>query len=166
VTTTGRPCEFWPENGPRRAGRETLERFHVLCGVIDSLSIDEKVPFRGCDVLAVQHVHSSLVPLIDALILGGAAAERITVVSKAYSSRPPVVTALRQRGVNVVDKQRMDDPTQSYEVELAANVAVALLEMQARGTGPIAIFDEGAIASRIVASEQRKRLPKADHQLP
>src|SRR5436190_24073591 len=98
------------------------ERYLVIDEVMRHLDVAGQAPFRGRSVLAVQHVHSSLLPLVDALCAGGADRARITVVGKSYSTRMPAVAALRASGVTVVDPHRMTDPRRSYEEELSERV--------------------------------------------
>jgi S-adenosylhomocysteine hydrolase len=134
--------------------RTTLADFPVLAETLRKLHLVESAPFRGVDVLAVQHVHLSLVPLADALVAGGADPERMTIVSKSYSSRPAAVHALRERGIRVVDEPRMQDPRHSYERELARTVA-GVVEDLVDGPGttdPLLLIDEGSVATRAAAT--------------
>lgn len=124
--------------------------FPVIDEVLTAAGIVESRLFADHDVVAVQHVHSSLVPLIDAVCAGGADPGRVTVVAKSYSSRPVAVAALRSRGVRVVDEARMRDPGRSYEVELAEEVARVLDRL--RPGGRLLVIDEGAVAARALVS--------------
>lgn len=110
-------------------------------------------PFGDCHVLAVQHVHTSMVPLVEALRLGGAEVGRITVVGKSYSTRPRAVAALREGGVTVVDPGRMEDPGRSYEVELEQQVTTVLADLRtrtARSGTTLLVLDEGAVAGKVL----------------
>lgn len=128
-------------------GLATLSGFQVLAEVVQKLDIEFHQPFRGHHILAVQHVHSSMAPLVDALLLGGADPDELTVVSKAYSSKPRALAAVRQRGVRVVEADEMADPCHSYEIELREAVA-GLLDRAAESGRPLLVLDEGAVASR------------------
>ena len=128
---------------------EALDGFPVLAEVARRFDLAGRRPFLGWQVLLVQHAHSSLQPLVDALLLGGASPADVTVVAKAYSARRPVVEALRRRGVRVVDSARMRDPLRTYEVEVLEDVAGAVDGLEAGGGGrTLLVLDEGAIAAR------------------
>ncbi|WP_045743805.1 MULTISPECIES: NAD-binding protein [Actinoplanes] len=101
-------------------------------------------------MLAVQHVHSSMLALLAGLRCGGADPASVTVVGKSYSTRLPAVEALRAAGARVVDPLRMADPLHSYEDELAAQVTSTIAELRPRlgaGTG-LLVIDEGAVATK------------------
>src|SRR5437764_5594988 len=129
------------------------ERYVVIDEVMRHLDVAGQAPFRGRSVLAVQHVHSSLVPLVDALCAGGADHTRVTVVGKSYSTRLPAVDTLRDRGVTVVDPHRMSDPLRSYEDELDARVERTLEALRGApgGDAPLLVVDEGAVATKVLA---------------
>ena len=100
--------------------------YPAIVSVIDQLDIGPRVPFRGYEVLAVQHVHSSMAMLVDALRLGGAEPEHMTVAGKSYSTQPEAVTALRERGVRVIDAGGMRDHGRCYELEHSDEIAATL----------------------------------------
>lgn len=123
--------------------------FKTLNDVLSKLQLETRRPFRDFDVLAVQHVQSSMTPLIDALRLGGAEAERITLVAKAYSATAGTVSALRSDGVNLIHVDHMTDPLRSYEDELRLLVADTVRRTRSRR---LLVIDEGAVAIRALAA--------------
>lgn len=129
--------------------------FPALAEVLHHLEVENRAPFRGCRVVFVQHVHTSLVPLVDAVLRGGADLEQVTVVAKAYSARPLAVEALRERGVRVGCHDRMRDPTRSYEIELEQDVEGILDGLDAGESAPLLVLDEGAVAARVLARRPR-----------
>ena len=54
------------EDGHDESARRP-ERYRVIDEVMRHRDVVGQAPFRGRSVLAVQHVHSSLLPLVDAL---------------------------------------------------------------------------------------------------
>jgi S-adenosylhomocysteine hydrolase len=131
----------------------SFKDYPAIVSVVDQLDIGGRAPFRGYEVLAVQHIHSSMAMLVDALCLGGAEPEHMTVAGKSYSTQPEAVTALRERGVHVVDAGRMRDPGRCYELEHSDEIAAALDGLQERtgGARPLLVLDDGAVTARHVA---------------
>ena len=138
-----------------------LSGYSVAAEVASRLDIAGGLPFRSWHVLAVQHVHSSIAPLVDALCLGGATAASITVLGKSYSTRAEAVAELTARGVRFIDPGRMRDPLRSFEEELGARAAAALDELDSVATR-LLVLDEGAVAAKALATRvslaQRCRL--------
>ncbi len=129
---------------------DALEEYPVIAEAIRSLHVAERMPFSGWHVLAIQHVHSSLVVLLDAICFGGADVSQITVVGKSYSTRRQAMNLLRGRGARVIDPLRMRDPCQSFEVELGERVASVIEEfasVRESDSKGLLILDEGAVAS-------------------
>jgi S-adenosylhomocysteine hydrolase len=127
-----------------------VKDFPVIDAVVRDLDLTGREPFRGALVLAVQHVHTSMLALVAGLRCGGADTEAVTVVGKSYSTRVPAVEALRAAGVRVVDPLRMADPLRSYEDELAAQVAATVAGLSARlgRDTRVLVIDEGAVATK------------------
>jgi S-adenosylhomocysteine hydrolase len=130
----------------------TVDAYSVIERVVTHLDLAGRAPFRDFVVLAVQHVHSSMVPLVAGLFAGGADPSRMTVVGKSYSTRPPAVAALRELGIAVVDPGRMRNPLRSYEEELDAEVEQVLvaLSRSLRDGRPLLVLDEGAVAAKVL----------------
>ncbi|MEV0135509.1 hypothetical protein AB0H83_44550 [Dactylosporangium sp. NPDC050688] len=127
---------------------EFKQTFPVLHDTLHEATQTNRAPFADRHIVFVQHLHSSILSLVDAVLLGGADAGRVTVVGKSYSTRPAALDGLRHRGVRVVDPQRMTDPRRSYEVELEQHVTTVL---QGLGTdAPLLVFDEGAVAAKVL----------------
>jgi S-adenosylhomocysteine hydrolase len=133
--------------------------FPAIRAVIEHLGLVATQPFRDHSVLAVQHVQKSLLPLIDALVLGGADPARIAVVGKSYSTTDFARKSLSDRGVLVDDPRRMADSTRSYEGEIAQRVSMVLGSVTGDRRHPLLILDEGGLAVR--ALRERDRLPQA-----
>lgn len=125
---------------------EVRVEYVVAAEVAANLDLAGDQPFQGWHVLAVQHVHSSLTPLIDALCLGGVRPADITVLGKSYSSRDEGVAELAERNVRFVDPRAMADPCRSFECELAERAEAALTELD-QVAGRLLVLDEGAVAA-------------------
>lgn len=123
-----------------------LSEYVVAAEVAANLDLASDQPFQGWHVLAVQHVHSSLTPLIDALCLGGARPADITVLGKSYSSRDEGAAELAERNVRFVDPRAMDDPGRSFECELGERAEAALTELD-QAAERLLVLDEGAVAA-------------------
>lgn len=144
-------AELKAPNCMTRGAADVLDEYSVITAAMRRLELIERAPFAGCDVLAVQHVHSSLIPLVEALCQAGVERSDVTVVAKSYSARPLAVAELRERRVRVIDPERMRDPGQSYEIELAERVAAVLDELAADDTTrPLLVLDEGAVAMKLL----------------
>ncbi|MET0416948.1 MAG: hypothetical protein ABW022_13100 [Actinoplanes sp.] len=131
-------------------GTAAVKDFPVIDAVVRALDLTERAPFHGCVVLAVQHVHSSMLALLGGLRCGGAEAGSVTVVGKSYSTRVPAVEALRAAGVEVVDPLKMTDPLRSFEDELAAQVTATIAALRPRlgSDTRLLVIDEGAVATK------------------
>jgi S-adenosylhomocysteine hydrolase len=129
----------------------SASEFTVTAAAAKALGLAAYRPFEDFDVLAVQHANSSLLPLLTGLLVGGADAARITVVVKAYSARPEAVSELDASGVRVVLRADMNDPTHSYEDEIAAIVGQMLDEVGEHASR-LLVIDEGAIATQQLAT--------------
>ncbi|MEU0479232.1 hypothetical protein ABZ260_08640 [Streptosporangium sp. NPDC006013] len=126
-----------------------LHDFPVLAQTLSAAAKSNAAIFKGWHVVCVQHLHSSIVPLVDALLLGGAGVADVTVVGKSYSTRPRAVEGLHERGVRVVDPQRMTDPRHSYEIELNRQVTTVLAELESTSVMErLLVLDEGAVATK------------------
>ena len=89
-------------NGQLAARLAKLERIPERLPLLDEIKkLGGPTSFRGFEVLAIQHMLGSQVPLFDTLKDMGVSQERASVVAIPYSTSSPVVDVLRDRGWDV-----------------------------------------------------------------
>lgn len=123
--------------------RNLASGFRTIDAVVDHYDVAARRPLAGFHVLAVQHVQTSLVPLVRALFTAGVDPADVTVLAKSYSTVPSAVRELTVLGVTVVDPGGMDDPCRSFEEELAERAESAVTGLAGRR---LLVLDEGAVA--------------------
>lgn len=115
--------------------------------------IESERPFYGYKILAVQHLLGSTIPFFTMLEKGGAKAEDIYIVGKAYSSHPIIVERLVQKGY-VLSKHAVfdfqeDKPYDSIlELHILDSTKQLLKSIGENDKG--LIIDDGAKAIRLL----------------
>lgn len=133
----------------------TLGQYSTIEAVLRDLVGDGSAPLRNWNVLGVQHIQKSLVPLIEALLAAGALPDAVTIAGKAYSRQPAAVEALTALGVRVAGSTRMTDPGLSYEEQLASEVRGLVTSIKASRNSHqrLLVLDEGAVALRALLTQ-------------
>jgi S-adenosylhomocysteine hydrolase len=143
----------------------------VLDAAAEGVPLDH---FAGCDMLAVQHLYTSTVGLLDKFAQHGLAHRRMTVIGKSYSTNYRAARALVDRGANVPTTTLEQRPIDAHDEVMLAAIDAELRRYEqavARGmTSPrLFILDDGGnvidvirsrvprLASRVAAVEQTTR---------
>lgn len=143
---------FSPENSIREAKPGEPERMPLVDAVIERFPLDH---FSECDVLAVQHLYSQTVAMIDAMHRRGLEYTATTVIGKAYSTNYEAARALVDRGVRVPLDTLEQDATRRHEEVMSAAIEKQLsLYLQAieegRAKPRLLVLDEGGKAIELI----------------
>lgn len=115
--------------------------------------VADKQPFRGHNVVMVQHMLGQANPFLDAMVAAGLEVDKAEYVGVPYQNNPAVgLTLERGHGVTVTVPERGDIDSMWQHVCAAVDRAYA--RHQENGE-PILVVDDGGYASRYIAERYK-----------
>ncbi|MBK7864374.1 MAG: adenosylhomocysteinase [Archangiaceae bacterium] len=108
-------------------------------------------PFKGAQVMLVQHLYASTAGVIDAIAQAGAKPSDITVLGKPYSGSMAVAASLVDKGYRVVAGSLAQSELDDHDAHMEKLVGAEVQRMLAAKSGPILVVDDGGAVAKYVA---------------
>lgn len=159
----GSAKRIWDETNARLRRRNPQRRIAALLGTphpkppsmpaLDALKADavKTKPFKGAQVLMVQHLYGSTRALVDAVAAAGADPKDITVMGKPYSGSMAVAAAMVDSGYNVVASSLAQSELDDHDGHMDGLIAAEVERMLKAKSGPILVVDDGGAVAQYVA---------------